>query len=380
MASSGVVTFTYAVMTDGALMHGVSRRCLIGFSAVIAAIAATAVATPATAAASRSARNVYRQINLVADRPGRARFTDRNLVNAWGLSHGPNTPIWVSDNGADVATLYQGGTHGMKASAVPLVVKMPGGAPTGQVFNDTRKFAVRGTGARALFIFAGEHGDITAWNQSASPMTRSVRVAHVRHAVFKGLALVHSSFGALLLATNFHKGRVDVFNGRFKRLHTRGMFRDRRIPTGYAPFNVAAIGHRVFVSYAKQDAQRMDDVKGRGHGFIDVYSDDGALLHRFASRGVLDSPWAMTIAPKGFGRFSNDLLVGNFGNGMIHAFNPRTGKMLGTLTNKRHHPIKIDGLWALLPGDKLAGGAHSVWFSAGPNDESHGLLGLLRAG
>jgi uncharacterized protein (TIGR03118 family) len=350
----------------------------------VALAAGAAAAAPAATASARHAsdhaRHGYRQINLVADRPGRAKITDPNLVNAWGISHGPNTPLWVSDNGTNVSTLYQGGAHGTPPSIVPLVVRIPGGAPTGQVFNDTHRFKVPGTGASALFIFAGEHGDLSAWNQAVPTPTKAVHITHVRHAVYKGLALVHSPFGALLLAANFRSGRVDVFNGRFKRLHTRHLFSDPRIPKGYAPFNVATIGHRVFVSYAKQDSARMDDVAGRGHGFIDVFTNYGTLRHRFASRGVLNSPWGMTIAPTGFGRFSNDLLVGNFGNGRIHVFNPRTGKLLGALRDRHHRPIVIDGLWGLLPGDQAAGGTHSVWFSAGPNDESHGLLGLLRAG
>jgi uncharacterized protein (TIGR03118 family) len=195
----------------------------------------------------------------------------------------------------------------------------------------------------------------------------------------RGLALAHSPFGPLLLATNFHDNRVEVFDAGFTRLNVAGLFSDPNLPRGYAPFNVAEIGDKVFVTYAKQDAAGEDDVAGPGHGFIDVYTNYGVLLHRFASRGVLNSPWGLVVAPSSFGRFAGDLLVGNFGDGRIHAFNLSTGRFDGTLRDKHHRAIQIDGLWGLLVGDAAAGGPDSIWFSAGPDDESHGLLGLLRA-
>jgi uncharacterized protein (TIGR03118 family) len=319
----------------------------------------------------------FHRTNLVSDQPGKAEITDPNLVNAWGMSRGPDTPIWVSDNGTNVSTLYTGAVGGKPVSAVPLVVGTPGGAPTGQVFNDTSAFTVPGTGKPAAFIFAGEGGDLSAWNPSTSPITQAVHVAHTPDAVYKGLALVHSPFGPLLLAANFHDNRLDVFNGRFRRLHVDRLFRDEHLPKGYAPFNVATIGHRVFVTYAKQDADRTDDVPGSGHGFIDTFTTYGAFLHRFASRGQLNSPWGLTVAPAHFGRWSHKLLVGNFGNGRIHVFGPQTGRELGTLRGSSGHAIVIDGLWGLLVGDSVAGGPDAVWFSAGPDGEAHGLLGIL---
>jgi uncharacterized protein (TIGR03118 family) len=358
----------------------VAKQSLIGAAAAVL-LAGVAFAGPAGAgttgahAAPRADR--FQQKNLVSDQPGVAAITDPDLVNAWGISHGPNTPVWISDNGANVTTLYQGGAGKTPVSKVPLTVSIPGGAPTGQVFNSTSSFRVPGTKKPALFIFASELGSLSAWNLSTSPGTAAVRVARTPHAVYKGLAMVQGSKGPRLLATNFHANRIDVFNGHFHRVRTHGAFRDRSLPAHYAPFNVAAIGHRVFVTYARQDSARHDDVAGRGHGFVDVYTDKGALMKRFASRGVLNSPWALTKAPKGFGRVTGDLLIGNFGNGRIHAFNPRTGKMIETLRGTSGRPLKIDGLWALFPGDRAAGGTHSLWFSAGPNGEAHGLLGLL---
>jgi uncharacterized protein (TIGR03118 family) len=204
-------------------------------------------------------------------------------------------------------------------------------------------------------------------------------VSHSDTAVYKGLALDHSASGPMLLAANFHDNRIDVFDGSFTQLPDTGMFSDPSLPAGYAPFNVAEIGQQIFVTYAKQDADAHDDVAGPAHGFVDAYTQEGTFVRRFATHGVLNSPWGMTIAPPTFGQFANDLLIGNFGDGRIHAFDPNTGEVLGVLRGTKGAPLVIDGLWGLLVGDAAAGGPDAVWFSAGPDDEAHGLLGILRA-
>jgi uncharacterized protein (TIGR03118 family) len=352
----------------------VSKRGLIA-----AAVTAVFVGGFALPSGARGGPGAIVQENLVSDQPGVATLTDPNLVNAWGMSRGPNSPVWVSDNGADVSTLYRGDVPGSPVSIVPLVVSIPGGAPTGQVFNDTSAFIVPGTGAKALFIFIGEDGDLSAWNQAVVPLTSAVAVGHTDGAVYKGLALDHSAAGPMLLAANFHDNRIDVFNGSFTLQPDTGLFHDGSLPAGYAPFNVAVIGGHVLVSYALQDADAEDDVAGPAHGFVDVYTLDGAFVRRLVSHSVLNSPWGMTIAPATFGQFANDLLIGNFGDGRIHAVDPNTGEVLGTLRGTSGKPLAIDGLWGLLVGDAAAGGPDAVWFSAGPDDESHGLLGVLRA-
>jgi uncharacterized protein (TIGR03118 family) len=349
----------------------------IGIAGALLAVAAYPVVATATTPQPSAGGHGYVRTDLVSDQPGVAQLTDPNLVNAWGLSHGPDTPIWVSDNGTDVSTLYSGAVGANPVQAVPLVVDIPGGAPTGQVFNDTSGFRVPGTHAPALFVFAGEDGDISAWNQSVTPITSAVPVAHAAHAVYKGLTIAHSPFGPLLLAANFHTGQVDVFNSKFQQLSVSGLFHDPRLPAGYAPFNVAAIGNRILVSYALQDADREDDTPGAGHGFVDAFTTYGTFVRHLINRGDLNSPWGLTLAPASFGRFSNDLLVGNFGDGRIHAYDPTSGVERGALRGPHGHVIRIDGLWGLLVGDTVAGGPNSVWFSAGPADESHGLLGTI---
>jgi uncharacterized protein (TIGR03118 family) len=351
----------------------VSKRGLI--AAAVAAAFVGALGLPA--GAQNGGGTTFTQENLVSDQPNVATLTDPNLVNAWGMSRGANTPVWVSDNGTDQATLYTGDNGIAPVSIVPLVVSIPGGAPTGQVFNDTTAFDLPGTTSPARFMFAGENGNLAAWNGGSA----AVSVGPTDNdAVYKGPALDHSPFGPLLLAANFHDNRIDVFDGSFTRLPVDLLFRDPFLPRGYAPFNVAEIGSRIYVTYAKQDAAAHDDVAGPGHGFVDVFTNYGVFVKRLVSRSVLNSPWGMVIAPSSFGQFAGDLLIGNFGDGRIHAFDPNTGAFRGTLRGTNGRPLVIDGLWGLLVGDAAAGGPDALWFSPGPDDESHGLVGVLRAG
>jgi uncharacterized protein (TIGR03118 family) len=328
----------------------------------------------------------YVQTNLVSDVPGRAQITDPNLVNAWGASYGPGTPLWVSDNGTNVSTLYSGGVHGGMQSIVPLVVHIPGGAPTGQVFNPTKRFVVKaadGSKAPASFLFVGESGHLTGWAPNvpggSSPSTHAQNAVVTKNAVYKGLALARTDGGPRLYAANFAAGKVEVYNGTFNRVMTRGNFVDRQLPRGYAPFNVAALGSKVYVAFAKQTPGSVDEMHGPGLGRVDVFTRDGVLLRRLAHHDQLNAPWGLTIAPRHFGAHSGDLLVGNFGDGRIHAYNPRTLAPTGVLRDSAHHPIVIDGLWALLPGNGTEAGRDQVIFTAGPGGEAHGLLGTLSA-
>jgi uncharacterized protein (TIGR03118 family) len=344
----------------------------------IGAAAASVTALPARAGAHGTA-NGFRAVKLVSDQPGHAATTDPNLVNAWGLAFGPTTPLWVSNNGTSTSTLYQGATPGTPIMKVPLTVDIPGGAPTGVVFNPTSRFQLStgGKSGSSLFIFDSESGDLTAWNKSGD-ITKAVLVHHTPNAVYKGLTMVTSHGRPFLLATDFHHGRIDVFNQRFAPVHRPHAFVSRGVPSGYAPFDVADLGGRVYVTYAKQDAARTDDVAGRGHGFVNVFTENGRFVRTLLSRSVLDSPWGLAIAPAGFTPYAGKLLVGNFRNGRIHVVDRHTGRVVATLRNATHKPIVIDGLWGLLPGNRTAGAGSDVWFSAGPDGEAHGLLGVLR--
>lgn len=355
-----------------------------------AAVGPLVAGSPAGATANAalpSPVSAYRQVNLVSDVPGRAQVTDRHLVNAWGASHLGPSPLWVSDNGADVTTLYSGGVPGRPQTIVPLVVSIPGGAPTGQVSNPTTSFTVRdaaGHSAAARFLFVGETGHLSGWNPAVGgtgtpPSTHAVDAVVTPRAVDKGIAMGQTAAGPRLYVADFSAGVVDVYNGRFQRVITAGKFRDDGLPRNYAPFNVMVAGGKVYVSYAQQDSARHDEVAGVGRGRVDVFTLDGVLLRRLSSHGVLNAPWGLTIAPAGFGMFSGDLLVGNFGDGRINAFDPGSLTFAGTLRAQTGKPVAIDGLWALLPGYGTEGTTHDVLFTAGPQNEAHGLLGLLHA-
>jgi uncharacterized protein (TIGR03118 family) len=349
-----------------------------------AALAALPAASGLAATAHRGGgahQTAYTQTNLVSDIPGVARITDPNLVNPWGMAEVPHGPLWVSNTGTNTATIYTGALRGGPLTPASLVVKTPAATPptptgaTGQVFNGTKGFIVSdGThSGPATFIFATISGDIDAWNPAVGTAsgTSTNAVAVVKApatSTFTGLAIL----GQTLYAANARSPRLEVFDSKFQPVTlAAGAFTDPRLPAGLETFNVAAIGGRIYVSYAAGE----DNTPGAG--VVDVYSPSGMLLKRLISAGPLNEPWAMVTAPSHFGSFSGDLLVGNFGNGGINAFNPRTGAFLGALKNADGHPILIDRLWDLSPGNGVAGTPHELFFSAGIGDEEHGLLGTI---
>lgn len=313
------------------------------------------------------------QSNLISDQAGVAANTDANLVNAWGISMTPSGPFWVSDNGTGKTTVYDS-----SGASLGLVVTIPGvggatGTPTGQVANQTASFALA-SGGPAKFIFASEDGTISAWNSGSTAVTVVNRSGS--GAVYKGLATGLSGGSVFLYAANFHGNSIDRFDANFNFVNS---FTDPAIPAGYAPFNVAFLNSKLYVTYAKQlSPANHDDDPGAGNGFVDVFNADGTSPVRLVSRGMLNSPWGMVIAPSSFGDVSNALLVGNFGDGWINAYNPATGDFLGSLKSPSGSPIAIDGLWGLTFGNGgAAGSPNTLYFSAGPGGESHGLFGSL---
>jgi uncharacterized protein (TIGR03118 family) len=353
-----------------------SKRLKWG-GALAAVAAVTAVAIPIATAADPTAGQ-YQQTNLISDIAGVARITDPSLVNPWGQAASPTSPLWVADNGANVSTLYSGGVNGSIPQIVPLTVNIPQGAPTGVVFNPTSDFVVHTAAgsAAANFIFDSEAGVLSAWSKTVSGTNAQVEFANKRF-VYKGLALASVDDDSFLYAANFSKARIDVFDDHFRRVKFRGGFKDRQIPAGFAPFDIQLLDGNLYVSYAMQDAAKHDDVAGPGNGFVDVYDTSGHLLSRLIAHGDLNSPWGLAIAPPDFGAFSGDLLVGNFGDGAIHAYDPTTGAPKGQLTNTDGNPILINGLWALRFGNGTFAAPQTLVFTAGIGDEGHGLLGEI---
>jgi uncharacterized protein (TIGR03118 family) len=352
-------------------MPAIRPRSRLGIVLAALSALALALAGPADAHGGGKGANVYKKRNLVSDIDGVARITDPNLVNPWGLAFGPATPAWVSDNGTDVSTLYSGGVRKSIPVTLPLVVGIPGGAPTGMVFNATAGFKVNG--AAAHFIFDSEAGTITAWAAG----TQAVTEVTTPGAVYKGLAIASKGSATMLYAANFHTGKIDVFNDAFAPVTAPGGFADPNLPAGYAPFNVQEIAGFLVVAYAKQDPNSSDELAGPGLGYVDVFDTSGHLLRRLVSQGALNAPWGLAVAPRHFGPFSGDLLVGNFGDGAINAYDPRTGAFRGTLQNKDGNQIKINGLWALRFGNGVIGTPQTLLFTAGIADEAHGLFGEI---
>jgi uncharacterized protein (TIGR03118 family) len=325
----------------------------------------------------RADAQFYQQHDLVSDGTVPADLVDPDLVNAWGLAASATGPWWVANNGTDTSTLYNG-----SGGKLGLVVHVPG-APTGVVFNGTAGFLVGAPSGPARFIFATEEGTIRGWRSGTQT---DVGVDHSGEAIYKGLALATTPAGSFLYAANFHAGRVEVYDSSWKDVTIPGRFVDSDIPAGYAPFGIHNIRGTIFVTYALQDENAEDDVPGPGHGFVDAYDTEGRLIRRVASREELNSPWGVALAPDDFGKFSGHLLIGNFGDGRIHAFDPTKFRgdgryqKRGPLHSADGRPIQIAGLWAIEFGNGgSAGPVSTLYFTAGPFDEAHGLFGSLTA-
>ena len=375
----------------------------------------------------------FLETDLVSDLPDRAKTLDPFLVNAWGLATAPTSPFWVANNGTGTSTLYSGQgvpqPPGTNPPHQPLIVSIPipgnptgrDGTPTGAVFNiglASGAFPIPPSGttkAPSIFLFATEDGTIVGWNPGINPTGSDPTLAgtfgtiavdnsgnnftdpaNASGAVYKGLAIAHANqpifstdadTTSVIYVTNFRSGKVEVYDSQFRPVPLpAGAFTDPSLPNFYAPFNIVEVGSKLVVTYAVQDAKRHDDVAGQSHGIVNIFNLDGSGLQRFAQHGQLNSPWGVALAPAGFGEFAGDLLIGNFGNGHINAFDSGNGVFLGSGTGEFIDKVRdphgqalvIDGLWSLRVGNGSVGGdIDKIYFTAGPNGETHGLFGVL---
>lgn len=357
----------------------------------LAAVATVAATLGMSALPAAAQTTLYIQVNLVANTSGYgAARIDPNLINPWGMSATATSPWWVSDNGAGKSTLYNG--SGVPQALIVTIPPAPGSpvgtlsTPTGQVANTTTDFQLTPGSNPARFIFATEDGTISGWNPAVNANTSVIKVDNSGSgAVYKGLALGNNGTSNFLYAADFFHNRIDVFNNAFGSTSLSGNFTDPSLPAGFSPFNIQNIGGQLFVAYAAQDpASHADELPGAGFGIVDVFDLNGNFVKRLATGtpsgplADLNDPWGFALAPSNFGEFSNALLVGQFGNGKILAFNPTTNAFLGALTGFGNTPLVIDGLWGIGFGNGAASGPTNVlYFSAGPNGENDGLFGVV---
>ena len=363
-----------------------ARRVL----ALLASLGLLLVVSAPTTAANINSQNRFVVTNLQSDVPGRAAHTDPDLVNGWGIAALPTSPWWVADNGTHKSTLYNGNT----GAKVALTVDVAGAGgepadPTGIVANTSSEFVITGSSgatSAARFIFDGEDGAISGWNGGPSS---GVEATSQNGAIYKGLAIGSVTSGGtthnFLYATDFHNNHVDVYDGSFDLQTWAGAFVDPGLPAGFAPFGIQNIAGTIYVTYAKQDADAEDEIAGPGLGFVSAFGTDGSFLVRVASGGALNAPWGLAWAPASWERFGGHLLVGNFGDGRINGYSPTASgwEARGHLKDANSHPIAIDGLWGIGFGNNNgsnnggAGPTNTLFFAAGPDDESHGLFGSV---
>ncbi len=335
----------------------------------------------------------YTQTNLVSNEAGVAPVTDPQLINPWGVSRSSGSPWWVSDNGTGLSTLYNGaGTKEGLIVTVPAAASGGKGTPTGTIYNGSATDFLLAAGKPAVFLFSTLDGTISGWNPGVAPTTAVITVKATDGSSYTGLTSAYIGTAAYLYAANFTKGRVDVYDTTFKRVNFgEERFDDDWLPRDYVPFNVQAIGNDIVVTYALHEKGQMKETDGPGLGFVDVFSSTGKLLQRLEHGPWLNAPWGVALASLDFGRFSHDLLIGQFAgggttesSGFIAAYDLATGRLDGLLEDASGAPIAINGIWAISPGnsspnnyDAASAPAAELYFTAGPNHGAGGLLGYL---
>jgi uncharacterized protein (TIGR03118 family) len=309
--------------------------------------------------------------DLDSDQAGAA-HTDPNLTNAWGIAINPTAEVfWVSSNHGGSTPVYDAtGTIESVDPTVPALTGSDPGSPTGQVFNSGTNFM------GDKFVVDTEDGQILGWPGTGNFIQRATKDG----AIYKGLALIGTNTKQMLVATDFHDGTVDLYDTTYAAVTKAGAFTDSSIPAGFAPFNVMPIGDTVYVTYAKQNSEQSDDQAGAGNGYVSVFTTDGTYTKTLISRGELNSPWAVALAPASFGALANTLLVGNFGDGAIHAFDPDSGALVGQLSSDTGEALLIPGLWDVKVGPTgTTDLSDTLFFTSGPSHESHGVFGSLKA-
>jgi len=345
------------------------------FNRLLIVLAVVLASTIFMATGLYAARNFYQVTNLVSDGGGiAAAHNNANLINSWGIAFGTTGFACVADNGTGVAQFYDG-TGAVQGSTITGL-----GAPTGVIFNDTNNFVIAGDldSGPATFLFATENGTIFGWAPGISTGDAAVLAITTPGAVYKGLSQTFDGTSHFLLAADFSGAKIDVFNATFGPAALAGSFVDPNIPAGYAPFGIQNINGDIYVTYAQQDGAKHDDVPGRGHGFVSVFDAQGNFVKRVVTRGKLNSPWGVAVSPASFGELGNHLLVGNFGDGKINAYDLDTGRFKGSLEQSNGKPIVIDGLWGTRFGNGLQSQPSNVlFFASGPGGEAHGLFGRI---
>lgn len=317
---------------------------------------------------SSAALAQYQLTNLVSNQVGQAKHTDPLLVNAWGLTNGPGSPFWISDNGSGWSTLYdsQGHKQALQVS-VPSASGQGPGSPTGIVFNGSQDFQVQGW--PAIFLFATLDGTISGWAPQSNP-NAAIIGANSPGSVYTGLAITSNNSGNVLFAADNANNKVDMYDAKFNLI---GSFTDPTITAGFAPFGIQDIGGLLFVTFASQS--------GASGGYVDIYSEGGVFLKRVTEGGLLNQPWGIAAAPKNFGALSNTLLIGNNLNKIstINAFNVLTGEFVGSVKDVNGKTIKVDQLWGIRFGGGSAadGAVNELFFSAGPNNNLAGTFGKI---